>query len=99
MKPRVYKFNSEYVQIEATENKDDEEEQIKRATEESLREFHKQSSFEVCQAIDFRYHLDFLAFFPLKAIKNGLLGSPAILSQLEEINSNFLDHLVSNFKF
>lgn len=47
MKPRAYRFNSEYVKSDTTENKDDEEEQIKRATEESLRDFHKQSSFEV----------------------------------------------------
>ena len=47
LKRSQHKLSSDYAQSDASESKDDEEEQIKRATEESLRDYHKQSSFDV----------------------------------------------------
>jgi hypothetical protein len=47
LKPRTYRFSSDYSQNEVIEPKDDEEEQIKRATEESLRDYQKQTDYGV----------------------------------------------------
>ncbi len=51
LKPRTYRFPSDYSQVEVFEQKDDEEEQIKRATEESLRDYHKQTYNDVTELI------------------------------------------------
>lgn len=51
LKPRTYRFPSDYSQAEVIEEKDDEEEQIKRATEESLRDYHKQTYNDVTEWI------------------------------------------------
>ena len=47
LKTRQGKLNSEYAQNSSVDLKDDEYEQIKRATEESLRDYQRQNSFEV----------------------------------------------------
>jgi len=93
LKPRTYRFPSDYSQVEVIEPKDDEEEQIKRATEMSLREYHRKN-YDVTKLINKTGNLNrsylkstFFKFESDEIIEDPFLDSNDKPSDSDEFNS------------